>query len=252
MTPVKTATLAIAAVACLASPLLAHDHVTVDTMNGKIVVRAGYYGNEAGFTIDPTGRLMADGRLAVFEVPDELTSGPLAGWKGGFEILLTSDYYLATGRLQGGSFQYEIVSVTPLAGGPGTLAWGAFDENWDFQPTCESDGATRAARSYDVGIGGHNHDQGYAFSADGLYDVSFVAWDANGVYADADPVTIRFHVGNAPSCAFADLDCSGTVDSGDVAIMLLDYGPCEGCLADLDGSGTVDFGDIALALLNFG
>jgi hypothetical protein len=103
-----------------------------------------------------------------------------------------------------------------------------------------------------VGIGGHNHDQGYAFSADGLYDVSLVAWDANGVYADADPVTIRFRVGNAPSCAFADLDCSGTVDSGDVAMLLLDYGPCEGCLADLDGSGTVDFGDIALALLNFG
>ena len=40
--------------------------------------------------------------------------------------------------------------------------------------------------------------------------------------------------------------------SGDVAMLLLDYGPCGGCPTDLDGSGTVDFGDIALALLSFG
>ena len=49
-----------------------------------------------------------------------------------------------------------------------------------------------------------------------------------------------------------DLDGSGTVDSGDLALMLLDYGPCTACPADLDGSGTVDFGDVALLLLLFG
>ena len=32
----------------------------------------------------------------------------------------------------------------------------------------------------------------------------------------------------------------------------LDFGPCPGCLSDLDGSGVVDFGDVAIALLNFG
>ena len=243
---------ALSAAASLALPALAHDHLTVDTENGKIVVRAGYYGNESGFSIDTNGRLMADGRLAVFEVPDPLMSGPLANWYGGYEILLTSDYYLASGRLHGGSFRYEIASVTPVQGGPCTTVWGDFDANWDLQPVCTSGGATRAERSYNVGIGGHNHDQGYAFSAEGLYDVSLVAWDANGVYADADPVTIRFHVGNALSCAFADLDCTGTVDSGDVAILLLDFGPCGGCPTDLDGSGVVDFGDVALALLSFG
>ena len=51
---------------------------------------------------------------------------------------------------------------------------------------------------------------------------------------------------------FGDLDGSGWVDNGDVALMLLDFGPCEGCATDIDGSGFVDFGDVALLLLSFG
>jgi len=231
---------------------LAHNHITVDSVGGRIVVRAGYYGDEGGFAIDPTGRLLADGKIAVYPVPDELTSGPLDGWKAGDDILLTSDFFATTGRLNGGHFHFEIASVTPLNGGPGTLAWGDFDANWDLQPSASSAGATREARSFDVHFAGHDHDQGYAFSADGLYDVSLVAWDSNGVYADAAPVTIRFQVGQASACVFADLDCSGAVDMGDVALILLDYGPCAGCDADLDGNGSADFGDVALALLSFG
>jgi hypothetical protein len=49
-----------------------------------------------------------------------------------------------------------------------------------------------------------------------------------------------------------DLDGSGAVDAGDIAVMLLDFGPCAGCPSDLDGSGVVDFGDVALLLLMFG
>ena len=49
-----------------------------------------------------------------------------------------------------------------------------------------------------------------------------------------------------------DLDLSGSVDSGDLALALLDYGPCPGCPSDLDGSGETDGGDLALILLNFG
>ena len=51
----------------------------------------------------------------------------------------------------------------------------------------------------------------------------------------------------------ADIDRSGTVDYGDVAFALLDYGNCgEPCLSDIDGSGTVDSGDVALVLLDYG
>jgi hypothetical protein len=49
-----------------------------------------------------------------------------------------------------------------------------------------------------------------------------------------------------------DLDGDGQVTSGDVAFMLLDFGPCEGCSSDLDGSGDVNNGDVALLLLSYG
>ncbi|MSR34440.1 MAG: hypothetical protein EXS12_06555 [Phycisphaerales bacterium] len=54
------------------------------------------------------------------------------------------------------------------------------------------------------------------------------------------------------SCCLWDLDSTGMVDSGDVALVLLDYGNCVGCPTDLDGSGVVDSGDVALVLLNSG
>jgi len=56
---------------------------------------------------------------------------------------------------------------------------------------------------------------------------------------------------SGPAC-FGDLDGSNEVDQGDVALCLLDYGPCPGCSSDVDGTGEVDFGDIALILLSVG
>ncbi|MFM7809621.1 MAG: hypothetical protein ACKPEA_17095, partial [Planctomycetota bacterium] len=68
--------------------------------------------------------------------------------------------------------------------------------------------------------------------------------------ASTDNFIAAWRTGKLP-CA-ADMDGSGTVDSGDVAFALLDYGPCRGCAADLDGTGYVDFGDIAIMLLETG
>jgi hypothetical protein len=50
---------------------------------------------------------------------------------------------------------------------------------------------------------------------------------------------------------FGDLDGDGAVGAGDVSFLLLDFGPCDGCLSDLDGTGSVDGGDLALLLLSF-
>ena len=50
----------------------------------------------------------------------------------------------------------------------------------------------------------------------------------------------------------SDLDGSGVVDSGDVGMVLLDTGECQGCLTDLDGSGFVDSGDVGMVLLDSG
>lgn len=49
-----------------------------------------------------------------------------------------------------------------------------------------------------------------------------------------------------------DLDGSGSVDTGDLAMALIEFGPSAGGHADLDGSGAIDFGDLALILIEFG
>ncbi|MGA1468459.1 MAG: hypothetical protein ACO38V_12535, partial [Phycisphaerales bacterium] len=46
----------------------------------------------------------------------------------------------------------------------------------------------------------------------------------------------------------ADLDGSGEVDGGDLAILLASWGACTDCEADLDDSGAVDGGDLAVLL----
>jgi hypothetical protein len=50
-----------------------------------------------------------------------------------------------------------------------------------------------------------------------------------------------------------DLNHDGEVDSADLGLLLLYYGPCEdGCGgADLDGSGDVDSGDLGILLLYY-
>jgi len=49
-----------------------------------------------------------------------------------------------------------------------------------------------------------------------------------------------------------DFDVSGVIDYGDVTLVLLEFGPCEGCATDVDGTGEVDYGDLVLVLLEFG
>lgn len=68
----------------------------------------------------------------------------------------------------------------------------------------------------------------------------------------AQAARLRIRVNTVPACVAEDLDCNGVVDFGDVALALIDFGPCSGCAADIDGSGVVDYGDVALIMLNYG
>lgn len=72
--------------------------------------------------------------------------------------------------------------------------------------------------------------------------------DGDELLAGSDPSNPNSFPGSCP----ADLDASGSVDAGDVSLVLLDFGPCQACPSDLDGSGTVDAGDLSLVLLEFG
>ncbi len=67
----------------------------------------------------------------------------------------------------------------------------------------------------------------------------------------ANAAGLRMKARSLPTCIAEDLDCSGLVDSGDVSLVLLDVGPCPGCLTDLDFNEVVDSGDISIVLLNF-
>ena len=55
-----------------------------------------------------------------------------------------------------------------------------------------------------------------------------------------------------PASNPADLDGSGSVDAGDLAILLNAWGSCAGCAADIDGDGTVDGADLATLLSSWG
>jgi hypothetical protein len=227
--------------------LAQHNHLTVDTTSGapgeQISIRAGYYPAESAYTVS-AGRLLENGDIKVYDVSTELTqTGPLSGWLAADELLLTSDFYFASGHLDGGNFMWELASVIPLSGGPGTLVWGDFELTGELIPLVDSAAATRLGRSFDTMIAGHDHEQGFAFSTPGLYDVTFIAWDSNGRYTDSAPVTLRFQV-TPPPCP-ADLDDgsgTGTPDGGVTIDDLLYYLSifADGTVAaDLDdGSGT--------------
>ena len=45
---------------------------------------------------------------------------------------------------------------------------------------------------------------------------------------------------------------NGEFNAADISLILMDFGPCEGCPTDLDGSGVVDLGEVAMVMLQFG
>ncbi len=220
-----------------------HIHITVDTfVDGDTPttrIDAGYNASEAAFDIDADGRLTEDGDIAVFRLVDPAPAALLPGWHAGLALTLTSDFYFATGRLAGGDFHYELVAVEPAAptSPPADAVLGIFH---GATPTIEADSTAldRTARSFPVGAGGHPHGQFQALSARGLYDITLIAWDANALYADSEPVTFRVN-----TCA-ADLTNDGTVDVFDLLGYLDAWFAADPHAADLTGDGTVDVFDL--------
>ena len=85
--------------------------------------------------------------------------------------------------------------------------------------------------------------------------------NGNGLRDDreiaADPKVDSDRDGQLDSCerAHGDLDLSGNVDAGDVAMLLLNFGPCQAgleCVGDIDHSGEVSAADIGSLLTLYG
>ena len=247
------------AIAALAAPALAlaHGHVTVDTESGmpgdRIIARAGYLPAESNRDVSPDGTLTVDGvpwRMALL-APVTVANG-FQGWYAATDLTLTSDFFFATGRLEGGDFRFELVSAEQLnglpAGGFGkAIGWAVVGPGGVLTNVARTDGATRAARSFAVGTGGHVHGQYVFGQAPGIYRLTLVAWDANGVFLDADPVTLEVQVGPVRP---GDLNRDGSVDGVDLGVLLGNWG--EATAGDIDGNGTVDGIDLGILLGSWG
>lgn len=194
-----------------------HFHMTVDTTSvmgvPTTLIRAGYLGNESAFSI-ADGRLMYNGEIAVVVIEDQIPSGTYAGYFGGQQIVLTSDFYFSTGRLAGGNFNFELAHVEAVAGPDSRVVWVHTSGPGIYTLQADSNGATQAARSYNVGIGGHQHAQLLFVQNEGLYDVTFIGWDSNGLYAPSEPVTVRIQAGDPNLCP-ADVNHDGVVTPAD-------------------------------------
>ncbi len=234
------------ALACASVASAHHHHITIRTPTGtpgeQIQLVVGYYEEESDLAIGSDARIY-DGRDPfVVHLPGTFAEGPLAGQFTGTGFSLTSDFYAPDGLLEGGDFYYRIVAIEPVKGDPCVMTWAHTDEqSGEIIPEAQSDGGDPLSQSLHVGIGGHPHGQIMAVSLEGLYDVTLVAWDVNGVYLDSDPVTFTIDAHLNPS----DLDENGMVDAEDLALLLGAWGTPD---ADIDGNGTTDAGDLALLL----
>jgi len=78
----------------------------------------------------------------------------------------------------------------------------------------------------------------------------FIARDlGTGSIVEAGVDDLQIYDLTCPTMIEGDLDGDGIVTLSDLAIVLLDFGPCQNCPTDLDGTGVVDFGDVAYLLL---
>ncbi|MFO0962504.1 MAG: hypothetical protein U0625_06305 [Phycisphaerales bacterium] len=237
---------ALVAAAC-ATAYAHHHHVTVRTATGtpgeQLTIVVGYYAEEADLTIDPkTLQILDGGKPFVVALPTLATKGPLAGTYTGDGLSLTSDFFSADGVLDGAEIEYELVAVTPVEGPACDGVWCTTDpETGVVSIEAMSGGATRADRSLHVGFDGHPHGQLLGVTQEGEYDLTLVAWDANGVFLDSDPVIVRVHA-HVPT---PDFNGDGMVDGADLGFLLGSWGTHE---ADLDGDGMTDGADLGILL----
>jgi hypothetical protein len=250
VSPAVRSAAAAAAALSVSAIALAHGHITVDTASGtpgdKTIVRVGYQATEADKSITADGTLMQGANpWRIVATTPVAAPAPYAGWSAGNGATLTSDYFYGTGDLAGGDFRFELAAITQLDGSAAsaTVAWAVVGSDGSLSNVARTDAATRAGRSFTVGAGVHQHGQYVLGSVPGAYRVKIVAWDANGVYADADPVTIEVQVGALPA---GDLNGDFRVDGADLGILLGQWGgPGSG---DLNGDGRVDGADLGILL----
>ena len=134
------------------------------------------------------------------------------------------------------------------SGEPGDLVFTS-DHAW---ATCCTDGLALSGLDCEGILDVTFTDTGGGPTIDGLTE--WVAYSSNGdqiTLALEEERTVRFEVVPPPSC-LADLNCTGTVNAADLAILLSAWGPNPGSIADIDGDDTVGPADLAALLSQWG
>lgn len=220
-----------------------------------LVVAAGTFGDtpELG---GPMVHLIVDFDGAAISVYPEST-GPLVlhrydgvSYDGEASILDDRHYNAQFGWLVGGFWfppPGTAVFIERLASTAGLEVYDQFT----FEPIHGS-GASPSATTWN-GVMRHNW---YAADAPGTYTADYRVYIGDPITAmpvkgyGAAELTLSWIVEGGAACP-ADLDADGSVDAGDLAVVLAAWG-ATGVAADLNRDGLVDAGDLAAVLAAWG
>lgn len=167
-------------------------------------------------------------------------ASPVAGWYAQSSITANpvterqtfnatgADAFVSAGRLDGGSFAYEIMDIDAISGSPlAKFAIGlmetsgittdserrllttssGFDAFGIINPNIAG-GGTLENRSIFLGWGNHFHGWGFFVSHRGVYEVTMRAYDVNGIYTASEPFTFQINSVPTPG-ALATLALAG-------------------------------------------
>jgi MYXO-CTERM domain-containing protein len=156
-------------------------------------------------------------------------ASPVAGWRAFSSLAAqpstekasfnptSGDAFVAAGRLTGGDFAYEILSVTPLAGSPAaSFAIGLMERSgittdsqrrlqtvnlgydvFGVYNAAQGGGGSLSDRSIFLGNGNHFHGWGFFISDFGQYEVAMRLYDTTGKFAASEAFT--FQINSVPS-----------------------------------------------------
>lgn len=200
---------------------------------GELQTRTQRYADNPAASFDQVIYNLQFAAPATIRAAEGGGTSPVAGWRsftslaGQPSSLRSSfnptggDAFAAAGRLVGGSFAYEILSVTPLLNSPSaSFAIGmmetsgitddsqrrlqrtnaGFDVFGVYDPALSAGGAL-ADRSIHLGYANHFHGWGFFISDYGRYEISMRVYDVNNVYTPSEAFTFQINSVPAPAAS---------------------------------------------------
>lgn len=200
----------------------------------QLQTRSARYATDPNAPFDQASYNLKHAAPTNYRVGEGGGASPVAGWYANSSMAADpvtdrqtfnptgADSFVSLGRLAGGSFAWEIISVTALNGAsPASFAIGMVSNpsgntnnalrelqgvntvssvNYDVfgvYDSNQSGGGSLADRSITLGYGNHFHGWVFFVSQRGEYEIKVRVYDLNGVYAASD--SFSFLVTSIPS-----------------------------------------------------